>query len=62
MGLVVTESRQEGHKGVTLAQLNALCEQATREAIGRGIDPDQVEPKVTIAFGGAVKAINIQIG
>lgn len=62
MGLTYREPRQNGREGVTLAQINALTEQVTREAIGRGIDPEQIEPKVHLTFGGKIKSIEFTIG
>lgn len=62
MGLTYREPRQNGHEGVTLAQLNMLTEQVTQEAIQRGLDPEKVEPKVRLTFGGKIKSIEFTIG
>jgi hypothetical protein len=62
VSLTFGEAQHDGTPGVTLAQLNALTEQATREAISRGIDPEQVVPKIRATFGAKIKSIQIEIG
>lgn len=62
MSLAFREDRPEGAEGVSLAQLNALTEQATREALQRGIDPAQIVPKVRNTLGSKIKSIEIEIG
>jgi hypothetical protein len=62
LAVLLGVSRQDDRQGVTLAQLNELTERATQEAIQRGIDPDQVEPKVVVRVGGRIRSITFSIG
>jgi hypothetical protein len=61
VGLILRAERSEGRQGMSLAAFAAHVERALMEAQRTGVDPDTIEPHVSITPRGKIKRLEIEI-
>lgn len=61
MSAVFGAARAEQAGGVTLGQLSDATDRAKAYALTIGVDPERIEPTVSVTFGGKIKKVEFEI-